>query len=411
MNRHSLITIITLFYALIVGAINLLLYFQYNEQLRQEAQREVRHYLDILFHPAQKGAVPPPPRGEPIPPLHMEELATRLPHYGLKVSTRSIEELRHGRVIDESPSHLLSHLDGKRYFALFRFERADWLIIEDPTSPLNGQLLWLGLFISVNTLLLFFYLFLYRKLTPLHRLKSAIHRFANGDTDIDTTMKGKDEISEVANAFNQAIIKIRTLQESRNLFLRNIMHELKTPIAKGKITVDMFDDSKYKARLVKSFERLEFLLNEFAKVEQITSGYFQIKRHSFRVMDLLDHAVDLLHIDPSSLKIRYDNTRLDVDFELFSTALRNLVDNAFRYGFGQPEIIVKKGAIRIINRGKPLEKPFDTYLHPFNRAYESNATQGLGLGLYITSNIIKRHGMELIHDYDAETSRHIFLIR
>ena len=189
------------------------------------------------------------------------------------------------------------------------------------------------------------------------------------------------------------------------------MHELKTPIAKGKITVDMFEDSKYKERLAKSFERLEFLLHEFAKVEQVTSGYFQLKRHPFRVMDLLDHAIDLLQIDASSLSIVSDNSILEVDFELFSTALKNLIDNAFRYGSGRPEIIIENNTIRIYNHANPLEKHFDAYLQPFNRNYESSAaTSGLGLGLYITESIIKTHGMSLSHDYKSEEKLHIFQI-
>ena len=45
---------------------------------------------------------------------------------------------------------------------------------------------------------------------------------------------GKDEIAEVSNEFNNAISKIKTLQDSRSLFLRNIMHELKNPHCQGK---------------------------------------------------------------------------------------------------------------------------------------------------------------------------------
>ena len=83
---------------------------------------------------------------------------------------------------------------------------------------------------------------------------------------------GNDEISEVADAFYTAVMQIKKLNESRQLFLRNIMHELKTPITKGRITAEMIPEDKYQKRLISVFEKLEELINEFAAVEEATSG-------------------------------------------------------------------------------------------------------------------------------------------
>lgn len=410
MNRHSLITITTLFYFVIILSINLLLSLQYREQQRQENHREVRRYFDIILGPMHEHKMPPPHDFRP-PDNPLEGFEKRLPRYGLTLTPLKLDTIRKGKRIEESPNHVLYELNGTRYFAFFRFDTKEWFVIEDSNSHAADKIVWIIVFTGVNTLLLFFYLFLYKKLTLLHKLKIDIQRFAEGKTDIDTTMQGKDEISEVANAFNQAIVRIRSLQESRNLFLRNVMHELKTPIAKGKITIDMFEPSKYRDRLVKSFERLEFLLSEFAKIERITSGHFQLKRHPFRLMDVLDHAIDILNIDPSLLDIESDGSSLDVDFELFAAAVKNLIDNALRYGSGRPKIVIKEKTVQIISEGAPLAKAFETYLKPFSRAYESSAGLGLDLGLYIISNIVKAHHLTLTHRYDEAGHRHYFVIR
>ncbi|CAA6799258.1 MAG: Histidine kinase, partial [uncultured Sulfurovum sp.] len=100
----------------------------------------------------------------------------------------------------------------------------------------------------VNALLFTFYLYILKKLRPLQRLKQKIVRFSEGELEVSLPQKGKDEISEVSNEFNNAIAKIKSLQESRNLFLRNIMHELKTPISKGKLITDLMDDAKNQER-------------------------------------------------------------------------------------------------------------------------------------------------------------------
>ncbi len=414
-NRHSLFTIITLFYIPLVLGINLLLGIHFVEHQRQVHQQEARRYFDILLPQHHERDKEPrrlrqePPEKAP-PPFSFEELQERLALYDIHISNKSVDAILKGKRIDESHRHALYELDGKRYFAFFEFNSGEWVVLEDENPPLNTLVLWIMVFVGVNLMLLFFYLFLFRKLKPLRRLKNDIHRFAEGERDLDTSMEGKDEISEVANAFNQAIAKIRILQDSRNLFLRNIMHELKTPITKGKITVDMLDDTVYKERLVKAFNRLEFLLGEFAKVERITSGYFELKRHPFRMMDVLDHAVDLLHLNPEEIEIDADASYLDVDFELFATALKNLIDNALKYGKTKPKVIIRDHSVEVINQGEALQKPFDAYLQPFNRSYEHKASLGLGLGLYITDSIIKAHKMQLSHHYDAQNGTHHILI-
>ncbi len=255
------------------------------------------------------------------------------------------------------------------------------------TAVIDGSLLW-------------FYIFLYRKLQPLKKLKNEITQFSKGNLDICTKTKGKDEISEVSNEFNSAILKIRELRESRNLFLRNIMHELKTPIAKGKLISDTLQESRRKEILQRAFLRLEYLLGEFAKIEELTSGYIILNKKEFRVVDLIDQSLDILLLDETKVDIHSVDVVINVDFELFSIALKNLIDNAIKYNTnGNPEIFITQQHILIKNRGKMLEKNFDEYLKPFNREYES-IDKGLGLGLYITSNIIKKHGFKFHYTYD-----------
>ena len=56
------------------------------------------------------------------------------------------------------------------------------------------------------------------------------------------------------------------------MFMRTIMHELRTPIAKGRVSAEMLEEGKQKERIIKSYERLDELIREFAKIEQLTSS-------------------------------------------------------------------------------------------------------------------------------------------
>ncbi len=238
-----------------------------------------------------------------------------------------------------------------------------------------------------------FYLYVIKRLQPLQKLKNKIIKFSQGELEVSPLQKGKDEIAQVSNEFNKAIGKIKTLQESRNLFLRNIMHELKTPIAKGKLISDLIDDDKNQKRLGTIFARFEYLLSEFTKIEQVTSNAMILKKKRFRIVDIVDNAFDLLLIDSEQLDLEINNNlEIDADFELFSTALKNLIDNALKYSSKRAKIIVDKESISIVSYGKELKSThFET---AFNRAFE-DSSKGLGLGLYITHHIVKKHGFRL----------------
>ena len=233
--------------------------------------------------------------------------------------------------------------------------------------------------------------------------------FSNGNLNIDTKVEGKDEIAQVSNEFNNVIKKLKELNDSRKLFLRNILHELKTPITKGKLVSDTLEDNRKKEILQKAFLRLEYLLNEFVKLEELSSGKMNLEKKEYRLIDLLDQSLDILLIDKSKVTIYPNATIVCVDYEVFSIALKNLIDNSIKYNTeGNPEIFIKEDSLLIKNQGEPLKKTFEEYLKPFNREYES-INKGLGLGLYITNSIIESHGFKLFYFYSENF--HIFKIQ
>lgn len=284
------------------------------------------------------------------------------------------------------------------------------IILIDESDERLFKSFWLFVLAGTDVLLVWFFLFLRKKLMPLLILKNEINKFSKGDLKVNTQRKGKDEISQVANEFHNAIRQVRELNESRNLFLRNIMHELKTPITKGKLVSDTLGESNKKHILIRVFQRLEYLLSEFSKIEELTSGKIKLIKHQFRVIDLIQHALDILLIKESKVDIYINNVLLDVDFDLFTIALKNLIDNSIKYNTnGKPEIFINFKSIKIRNRGKRLKKDINEYFKPFNHEHES-ADEGLGLGLYITNNIIKIHGYELSYLYDNQ-GFHNFIIK
>ena len=284
------------------------------------------------------------------------------------------------------------------------------VVLIDEFNEEKFKYFWCLILFVIDFLLIRFLLFLRKKLKPLFVLKENMILLSQGNFSISTKTTGKDEISQVANEFDNAIKQLRELRESRNLFLRNIMHELKTPITKGKLITDMYDECERKHILIRVFQRLEYLLSEFSKIEELTSGKINLQKDNYPAYDLIEQAFDILLLDDNKIEI-FDNYNLflNVDFELFSIALKNLIDNAISYNAnGNPEIFIEKDFIKIVNKGEKLTKDIEDYYKPFNHEYE-DASSGLGLGLYISNNIIKIHNFKL--EYEYIDNHHNFVIK
>ena len=258
----------------------------------------------------------------------------------------------------------------------------------------------------VFSIVLITYIFTIRKLRPLRALKKQIDKFASGEMNIVNVSDANDEIGEISQAFYDAALKIKKLNDSRQLFLRNIMHELKTPITKGRISVEMTPKSKNKTRLIGVFEKLEDLINELANIERITSGYGLYDTNRHFLSEILDQAIKISMVERECVAVNIDkNLVLNVDFKLFSTAIKNMIDNAIKYSVDKKvEIFMRENALCFANKGEKLEKELDFYLEPFSKG--SNAKNSFGLGFYIVENVLKAHKLEL--KYKFEDDKNIF---
>jgi len=292
-----------------------------------------------------------------------------------------------------------------RRFIMIHNDRFKLLLenLNKPTYILEISLIFAGALL----LLLILYLWIIRSLRPLSELKEKIKTFSEGNLDIECRSEKSDEIAAVANEFDHAVKTIRELIRSRQLFLRAIMHELKTPIAKGRLVSEMLQDEKQKKRLESIFIRLNLLIDEFAKLEQLTSKNFHLLMKPYKANKLIQVGIDMLMLENDaeavSLEIKEDFT-LQADLELLPLALKNLIDNAIKYSPNHhAEILIDNGRITISNHGEALKEPLEAYFTPFH-----NSQDGLGLGLYIVKSILDIHQLKL--DYSYQEGRNSFTI-
>ena len=321
------------------------------------------------------------------------------------------EILRKATVLEEISSDLGSSAillyDKHHYLKIEHLDELK-LLMDKEFQPYRYEVIK-AVFAVVAVILLAAYIFVIYKIKPLRKLKRQIVKFANGELDgVQNVGNGKDEISEVSEAFYGAVCQIKALNDSRHLFLRNIMHELKTPITKGLIAAQMIEKSKNQERLISVFHKLENLINELAAIEQITSKIGLTNKTPCLMRDLIDEAIDIAMIEKEHVGIsELDEVRVMVDFKLFSVAIKNMIDNGIKYSTDKHvNIMVSKDHMKFITQGEKLKNDLDFYIQPFIKG--EDAQKSFGLGLYIVSNILEAHGLKFGYEYKNGMNVFIF---
>lgn len=315
------------------------------------------------------------------------------------------EVLQKGEILEKISSRIGSssifYYDKNNYLLIESLNKKAILLADKAFKPYRQQILYIKfIFAGILALLLLLYLWILRKIRPIKKIKREIDKFATGDLNINCEMKTDDEIAEVGNAFNHAVGEIKKLNNSRRLFLRNIMHELKTPITKGRISAEMLEDGKQKQRLISVFQRLESMLNEFTAIEQISVDGSHMNKRSYRIIDIIDEAIDLSMADVKNIEATVENDlNLSVDYKLFSIAIKNMIDNGIKYSTdSKVHIFADRKTIDFLSKGSKLPHEISYYTEPFTQGEHHNSSS-FGLGLYIVDSIVKAHDMKLAYEY------------
>ncbi len=296
----------------------------------------------------------------------------------------------------------------KRYFIYVN--RYDYDMMLEDMHPIDytTQLIFTIALLLVVVLVVM-YLMVIKKLSPLKRLHKQIERFGSGDLDIKITHEGDDEIARIAKSFDKAIKHIKQLISSKNLFMRNIMHELKTPITTSRIAAETIDDDLTKKILIRSFDRMNELIEDLAQVERVTMYSFVPVREDCTLKDIFDETEKILLKDSSHYSFEYNDSQIYTDKSLLALVLKNLIDNAIKYSTDKKaNVVVIGNKILVKSKGKKLKESLEYYTEPFSQ--EEKRSAGFGLGLYIVATVLEKLNYKLRYRYDDKNSENIFEI-
>ena len=282
-----------------------------------------------------------------------------------------------------------------------------------------GLPLWAG-GVLAGALALAMVQFLARGMTsPLREMAAAARAMANGNYERRVTATSKDEVGELARAFNQMAAELAEVDRMRRDLIANVSHELRTPIsALQAVLENLIDgiepaDPKIFETMLGQVERLGRLVTQLLDLSKLESGVVPLQRESFALRPLVDEVVRdaMLHVrqlgdDEVRLYVRVEPPGLAVDGdpERMHQVLANLLENAVGHSPPGGEVRISAQSepsgvtIRVRDEG-PGIGPEETG-RVFERFYRSDRARSQsdghsGLGLAIARWIVNLHGGDI----------------
>ncbi len=257
--------------------------------------------------------------------------------------------------------------------------------------------------------------FLSRGMTsPLREMVAAASEMAKGNYDRRVNSSSRDEVGELARAFNSMAADLAETDRVRRDLVANVSHELRTPItALQAVLENLVDgvaepDPETFRTMLTQVERLGRLVKQLLDLSRLESGAVPLERTAFRVEPLLAHAVreQQLHAPEIGVSIAVDNPDLtaDGDPERVHQVVANLLENAVRHTprGGSVEVRGRRSpsgvVIEVVDDGPGI--PESEQGRIFERFYRADAARassdgGAGLGLAIAQWIVDLHGGDI----------------
>jgi signal transduction histidine kinase len=235
----------------------------------------------------------------------------------------------------------------------------------------------------------------------LERLKAGVDRLGGGDLGARVKVEGRDEVAALAASFNRSAERIEALVAAHRLLLANASHELRTPLTRISVAASLLGDAadpKTRESLKRDVAELDQLIEQILLASRLEALPTLEQREPIDLLALA--AEEASHYD---VEVDGEPVTVSGDRTLLRRLVRNLVENAQRYGGGTPiEVSVRRedgcAVLDVIDHGPGVpDTERQRIFEPFYRlAGASESGRGSGLGLALVLDIARRHGGDAV---------------
>lgn len=253
-----------------------------------------------------------------------------------------------------------------------------------------------------------------RLVSPIRAMSRAAKEFAAGHFDVRVPVNGNDEVAELSEAFNNMANSLQHSEETKQIFLSNVSHDLRTPMTTISGFIDGILDGAippekhqyYLGVIASEVRRLSRLVSTLLDITKIQAGE---RKFNMAPFDICEQAREIIisseqRLEEKKLDVQFDadrdNMYVNADRDAIHQILYNICDNAIKFSKegGVYDISIResgnKVVISVYNEGDGI--PEEDLPYVFDRFYKSDKSRGLdktgvGLGLYIARTIIEAH--------------------
>lgn len=276
-------------------------------------------------------------------------------------------------------------------------------------------------------------IYTYRMAKPFRRLRESIDRLSDGYVGEPIPVRGFSELEAVSASFERMLQRMSKLEDSRQEFVSNVSHELKTPMTSIKVLVDsLLAQEEVPVELYREFmvdisdeiERENKIINDLLSLVKLDKTAGDLNIVNVNMNDLLEQILKRLRpiAEKNHVELVFESFRsvtAEVDEVKLTLALSNLIENAIKYNVEDGWVRVSLNAdhkfffVKVADSGIGI--PQEAQDQIFERFYRvdkarSRGTGGTGLGLSITRNIILMH-RGAVKVYSRENEGTTFTVR
>ena len=241
--------------------------------------------------------------------------------------------------------------------------------------------------------------FLRRQISPLKELSNAADAFGKGDTFYALKPRGADEVRQVTHAFLDMRERIRLHIEQRTNMLAGVSHDLRTPLTRMKLQIEMLSSTEDKIGLKEDVNQMEQMLEAYLSFIKEKELEISVKSDLSKLVGSI--ILDAQRNDDIILPKKIETIDAKVRINDLRRAITNLTSNACRESKIVEISLIKKdkNALIIIDDNGPgiKKEDYTSVFKAFYRIENSRnlSTGGLGLGLTIARDIARSHGGEI----------------
>lgn len=268
---------------------------------------------------------------------------------------------------------------------------------------------------------------------PFKRMKKHIRELDTGKSGDDDTRLGFTEIDDICKSMDEVILRLRKVDESREEFVSNVSHELKTPITSIKVLADSLiaqedvPNEMYKEfmqDIASEIDRENSIINDLLALVRMNKDSSALKVSQVNIVEIVEMVIKRVKpiADKRNIEIIFENFKpvtAEVDEVKMTMVITNLIENAVKYNIldGWVKVSLNEDLsyfyLKVSDSGIGI--PEESQMQVFERFYRvdkarSRETGGTGLGLAITNTVVNLHKGE-IKLYSKEGEGSTFTVR